>query len=33
MSTETIKTSIRESLTVDASRDRAFEVFTEGLDS
>ena len=33
MSTETAQTSINESLTVDAPRDRAFSVFTEGLDS
>ena len=33
MSTETVDTSIRESLTVNAPRERAFSVFTEGLDS
>ena len=33
MSTETIQTSINESLTVDAPRERAFSVFTEGLGS
>lgn len=33
MSTETVETSIRESLSVDAPRERAFSVFTEGLDS
>jgi uncharacterized protein YndB with AHSA1/START domain len=33
MSTETIDTSINQALTVDAPRERAFSVFTEGLDS
>jgi uncharacterized protein YndB with AHSA1/START domain len=33
MSTKTVDTSITESLTVDAPRERAFSVFTEGLDS
>ena len=33
MSTETVETSIRESLSVDAPRERAFSVFTEVLDS
>jgi uncharacterized protein YndB with AHSA1/START domain len=32
MSTETTETSISQSVTVDAPRERAFSVFTEGLD-
>jgi uncharacterized protein YndB with AHSA1/START domain len=31
MSTETVETSIRQSLTVEAPRERAFSVFTEGF--
>ena len=33
MTTDAVETSISHSLTVDASRERAFSVFTEGLDS
>jgi uncharacterized protein YndB with AHSA1/START domain len=33
MSTETLDTSITQALTVDAPRERAFSVFTDGLDS
>jgi uncharacterized protein YndB with AHSA1/START domain len=33
MSTETVETSINQSLSVEAPRERAFSVFTEGLDS
>ena len=33
MTTDAVETSISHSLTVDAPRERAFSVFTEGLDS